>query len=92
MRNKRSVWTITTKPFKEAHFATFPPEIPEICIKAGSKPGDTILDPFAGAGTTGMVAGKLNRKFIGIELNPDYAKMAEDRIYNVAPLFYEATL
>jgi DNA modification methylase len=81
-RNRRSVWTITTKPFKEAHFATFPPEIPEICIKAGSKVGDTILDPFSGAGTTGMVAEKLGRKFIGIELNPTYVSMSESRIYS----------
>jgi DNA modification methylase len=154
MRNKRSVWTITTKPFKGAHFATFPPEIPEICIKAGTSekgccpecgspwerviekkkiprdelPKDdpryrpnryhdnkyaneirngyecgmysesitigwrptcthnldpipcTVLDPFAGAGTTGMIAEKLDRKFIGIELNPEYAKMGERRI------------
>ena len=79
-RNRRSVWTINTKPFKEAHFATFPPEIPEICIKAGSRPGDTILDPFSGAGTTGIVAEKLGRKYIGIELNPEYQEMAEKRI------------
>jgi len=85
--NRRSVWTIITKPFKGAHFATFPPEIPEICIKAGSKPGDTILDPFSGAGTTGVVAEKFDRKYIGIELNPQYTKLAEDRIYNVQPLF-----
>jgi len=85
-RNRRSVWTITTKPFKEAHFATFPPEIPEICIKAGSRVGDTILDPFMGSGTTGLVAEKLQRNFVGIELNPEYLKMAKDRIYNVAPL------
>ena len=85
MRNRRSVWTITTKPFKEAHFATFPPEIPEICIKAGSRVGDTILDPFMGSGTTGLVAEKLQRNFVGIELNPEYLKMAKDRIYNVAP-------
>jgi len=84
-RNRRSVWTITTKPFKEAHFATFPPEIPEICIKAGSRVGDTILDPFMGSGTTGLVAEKLQRNFVGIELNPEYLKMAKDRIYNVAP-------
>jgi len=86
-RNKRSVWTITTKPYKEAHFATFPEEIPRTCILAGSKKGDTILDPFSGAGTTGVVAEKLNRKYVGIELNPQYIKMAEDRIYNVQPLF-----
>jgi len=79
-RNRRSVWTITTKPFKEAHFATFPPEIPEICIKAGSRIGDTILDPFSGAGTTGVVAEKLSRKYIGIELNETYSEMAEKRI------------
>jgi DNA modification methylase len=87
MRNKRSVWSITTKPYKEAHFATFPEEIPRTCILAGSKKGDTILDPFSGAGTTGVVAEKLNRKYIGIELNPQYTKMSEDRIYNVQPLF-----
>jgi DNA modification methylase len=80
MRNKRSVWTITTKPFSGAHFAVFPPKIPEICIKAGSRPGDTILDPFSGAGTTGLVAEKLGRKYIGIELNQDYADMAAKRI------------
>jgi len=79
-RNRRSVWTITTKPFKEAHFATFPPEIPEICIRAGSKAGDTILDPFSGAGTTGVVAEKLGRKYIGIELNPAYVEMSNKRI------------
>ena len=86
-RNRRSVWTITTKPFKEAHFATFPEEIPRTCILAGSKKGDTILDPFSGAGTTGVVAEKLNRKYIGIELNPEYVKMSDDRIWNVQPLF-----
>lgn len=86
-RNKRSVWSVTTQPYKEAHFATFPEEIPRTCILAGSKKGDTILDPFSGAGTTGVVAEKLNRKYIGIELNPQYTKMAEDRIYNVQPLF-----
>ena len=86
-RNRRSVWTIATKPYKEAHFATFPEEIPRTCILAGSKKGDTILDPFSGAGTTGVVAEKLGRKYIGIELNPQYTKLAEDRIYNVQPLF-----
>jgi DNA modification methylase len=80
-RNRRSVWTITTKPFKEAHFATFPPEIPEICIKAGSKSGDTILDPFAGSGTTGVVAEKLGRKFIGLDISEQYCNMANNRIY-----------
>jgi len=78
-RNKRSVWTITTKPYKDAHFAVFPPKIPELCIKAGSKEGDTVLDPFFGSGTTGWVAQRLGRKWIGIELNADYIKIAEKR-------------
>jgi DNA modification methylase len=80
-RNLRSVWTITTRPFPEAHFATFPPEIPELCIKAGCPKGGTVLDPFFGAGTTGLVAMRLGRKFIGIELNPKYCEMARKRIY-----------
>ena len=79
-RNLRSVWTITTKPFREAHFATFPPEIPERCIKAGCPIGGTVLDPFFGAGTTGLVAKQLGRDFIGIELNEKYCEMAERRI------------
>ena len=78
-RNKRSVWTITTKPYKEAHFATFPPELPELCIKAGSREGDIVLDPFFGSGTTGWVAQRLGRKWIGVELNPEYIKIAEKR-------------
>jgi DNA modification methylase len=84
-RNRRSVWTITTKPFKEAHFATFPPEIPEICIKAGSRVGDSVLDPFSGAGTTGLVAEELNRNYIGIELNPAYGKITAKRMYGLQP-------
>jgi len=78
-RNKRSVWTITTQPYKEAHFAVFPPKIPELCIKAGSKEGDIVLDPFFGSGTTGWVAQRLGRKWIGIELNPEYIKIAKKR-------------
>ena len=77
--NRKSVWKITTKPYKGAHFATFPPELPELCIKAGSREGDIVLDPFFGSGTTGWVAQKLGRKWIGIELNPEYIKMAEER-------------
>jgi len=84
-RNIRSVWTITTKPmpkvFGAEHFATFPPEIPERCIKAGCPKGGVILDPFFGAGTTGMVALRLGREFIGIELNPKYCEMAHNRIF-----------
>jgi len=79
-RNKRSVWTVTTKPFKDAHFAVFPQELIEPCIKAGSAKGDTVLDPFFGSGTTGVVAQYHNREYIGIELNPEYVKMAEKRI------------
>jgi DNA modification methylase len=80
-KNKRSVWTVTTKPYKGAHFATFPPDLIEPCILAGSKPGDFVLDPFLGSGTTGMVAQKFSRDFIGIELNPEYMKLAEARIH-----------
>jgi DNA modification methylase len=80
MANKRSVWTVSTRPFKEAHFATFPPQLIEPCVKAGSKAGDTILDPFSGAGTTGLVAFQHEREFIGIELNPEYAEIATRRI------------
>jgi len=78
--NRRSVWTISTKPFSEAHFATFPPEIPEICIKAGCPPHGIVLDPFGGAGTVGLVAEKLGREYLLIELNPSYVEMAERRI------------
>jgi DNA modification methylase len=79
-RNKRDVWNIPTKPFKGAHFAVMPEALVEPCVLAGSKEGDLILDPFAGSGTVGVIAKKYNRKFIGIELNPDYANIANDRI------------
>jgi DNA modification methylase len=88
-RNRRSVWQITTQPFSEAHFATFPPELPELCIKAGCPKGGTVLDPFFGAGTTGLVADRLGRNAIGIELNPEYAAMARKRIMGDAPLLTE---
>jgi DNA modification methylase len=78
-RNKRSVWTIATQPYAEAHFATFPEEIPKLCILAGSKPGDTVLDPFAGSGAVGKVALELGRQAILIELNPKYIQLIEDR-------------
>lgn len=87
MRNKRSVWSISTKAYSEAHFATFPPEIPELCIKAGTKEGDTVLDPFNGAGTTGLVATRLMRNYVGIELNAEYITIAQRRIEQDAPLF-----
>jgi DNA modification methylase len=80
MRNKRDVWNVASKPFKGAHFAVMPELLVEPCLLAGSKPNDTILDPFAGSGTVGVVAKKHNRNFIGIELNADYAKIANDRI------------
>ena len=86
-RNCRSVWTITTQPYPDAHFATFPEALPERCITAGTKLGDTVLDPFAGSGTTGQVAVQLGRSFIGIELNADYADLARTRIGGAAPLF-----
>lgn len=86
-RNRRSVWSISTKPYSEAHFATFPPELPDACIRAGCPEGGTVLDPFGGAGTTGLVADRLKRNAILIELNPEYAKLAERRIYGDAPLF-----
>lgn len=79
-RNRRSVWHLTNKPFKGAHFATFPPALVEIPILAGSKPGDTILDPFSGAATTGLVATLSGREFIGIEQNPEYNAIAEKRL------------
>ncbi len=79
-RNLRSVWTVAAKPFPGAHFATFPPEIPARCIEAGCPVGGVVLDPFFGAGTTGMVAKELGRDFIGIEINPKYVMMAEIRI------------
>lgn len=89
LRNKRSVWTMATHSFPEAHFATYPPELPETCIKAGCPPGGTVLDPFFGAGTTGLVADRLQRDCIGIELNPEYAEMARKRIQNESPLLAE---
>ncbi len=90
-RNKRSVWTVATRPFKDAHFATFPPNLIEPCILAGCTKGGTVLDPFGGAGTTGLVADGLSRNAILIELNPEYAAMAEQRINGKVPLLAEAT-
>lgn len=86
-RNKRTVWHIATQPYPEAHFATYPEKLIEPCILAGSRPGDTVLDPFTGSGTTGVVAIRHQRNFIGCELNPAYVQLAERRIGGVAPLF-----
>ena len=81
MRNKRTVWTVATKPFKEAHFATFPPKLITPCILAGSRKEGRVLDPFCGSGTTGVVCSKYERDFTGIELNPEYVEMAKNRIF-----------
>ena len=78
-RNLRSVWSIATQPYSGAHFATMPPELARRCIKAGSKAGDLILDPFSGSGTTGKVALELGRRYVGIELNPAYIELSHER-------------
>lgn len=80
------VWHMPVKGFKEAHFATFPPELPTRCILAGCPEGGVVLDPFGGAGTTGLVADQLQRDAILIELNPEYAELAERRIHGASPL------
>jgi DNA modification methylase len=90
--NKRSVWEVATQPFAEAHFATFPPDLIEPCIKAGCPDGGTVLDPFGGAGTTGLVADRLGRNAILIELNPEYANMAERRLRGDSPMFADVSL
>ena len=79
-RRKRSVWNIKKKPYKGAHFAVFPPDLIEPCIKAGSEEGDIILDPFMGSGTTAMVAKILNRDYIGCELHEKYGELIKDRV------------
>ena len=79
-RNKRSVWTVTTKPFKGAHFAVFPMDLIEPCVLAGCPEGGTVLDPFSGSGTTGLVAKNNNRNAILLELNPEYIEIAKARI------------
>jgi site-specific DNA-methyltransferase (cytosine-N4-specific) len=78
-RNARTVWTISQTPNPQAHFATFPLELPARCIKAGCKPGGTVLDPFSGSGTTGAAARQLDRRYIGIDLNPAYHDLAKER-------------
>lgn len=87
-RNRRSVWTVATRPYKGAHFATFPPALIEPCILAGSSPGDVVLDPFMGSGTTAAVALQHGRQYLGCELNPAYQPLQEARIADaVGPLF-----
>lgn len=85
--NKRTVWTVSTKPYKEAHFATFPPDLIEPCILAGSRVGDIVLDPFNGSGTTGAVALKHGRQYIGSELNMSYINLSKARIAKVQQVF-----
>jgi len=91
-RNARSVWTIPTQPYSGAHFAVMPPALADRCIKSGSRVGDTVLDPFSGAGTTGVVARRLRRQYVGIELNPTFAEMARNRIDDDAPLLNRMAL
>lgn len=86
-RNRRSVWSIATSRYTGAHFATMAPELAELCIRAGCPPGGTVLDPFGGAGTTGLVADQLQRDAVLIELNSDYAGLSQQRIVSDAPLF-----
>lgn len=86
-RNRRSVWTVATRPYKGAHFATMAPDLARDCVLAGCPAGGTVLDPFGGAGTTGLVADRHGRDAILIELNPTYAQLARDRITGDAPLF-----
>lgn len=84
-RNKRSVWTVATRPFRDAHFATFPEQLIEPCILAGAPAGGVVLDPFMGAGTTAVVAERLGRQWLGCELNPEYAALAMARINATQP-------
>ena len=86
-RNKRSVWSVTTKPFSEAHFATFPQDLIVPCILAGSPHGGIIVDPFMGARTTAIVAVKQGRNYLGCELNPEYNKIGEKRMRDELGLF-----
>ena len=91
-RNKRSVWTVTTKPFKGAHFATFPHDLIESCVLAGCPGGGTVLDPFGGAGTTALVANNHNRDAILIELNQDYIDLATKRLHKECGMFLDLIL
>jgi len=85
LRNRRSVWQVNTKPFAGAHFATFPPDLIRPCILASTKPGDYVLDPFFGSGTVGLVSQQENRRYLGIELSPEYVTLAVDRLHGLEP-------
>ena len=80
MRSRRDVWTVATKGCKGEHFAVFPEQLIEPCVLAGCPEGGTVLDPFTGSGTTGIVSKRLRRNFVGIEINASYWKMAQERI------------
>jgi DNA modification methylase len=85
-KNKRSVWSVTKKPYRGAHFATYPPDLIEPCIKAGSQEGDCVLDPFMGSGTTAAVAKSLGRDYIGCELHEDYGNLIQQRVEEYEPV------
>lgn len=87
--NKRDVWTVASTGYPDAHFATMPPKLIEPCILAGSRPGDVVLDPFMGAGTVALVSLRLQRQYLGIELNPEYVTLANKRIAEVQPVLWE---
>ncbi|NDR56319.1 DNA-methyltransferase [Aliiruegeria sabulilitoris] len=89
-RNPRSVWSINTKPYKGAHFATYPEDLVRPCILSSTKPGDIVLDPFFGSGTTGVVAADLRRRYVGIDLNTDYVELARDRLQDRPPTVFRA--
>ena len=91
MKNMRTVWTVNTEPSSEAHFATYPQRLVERMLSAGCPENGIVLDPFFGSGTTGLVAKKLNRHYIGIELNPEYVDIATKRIYREIGLFNHIT-
>ena len=85
LANRRSVWTVATQPYSGAHFATFPPKLIEPMILAGSRPGDLVIDPFSGTATVGMVARKHHRRYVGLELNPEYIELAKERTRAIQP-------
>lgn len=87
-RNRRTVWSIPTEPFPDAHFATFPPKLVEPCVLIGSQPGDWVLDPFFGSGTVGAVCEQQHRNYVGMEINPDYIKIAAKRIAGTQRLLF----
>ena len=92
MRNRRSVWSITTKPFRGAHFAVMPEALVEPCILASSRTGDTVFDPFSGSGTVGVVANRLGRDYIGCELNQEYVKLSCERLQDANGLYAEVEI